>query len=334
MAPLRSLGRDFSAIWVGQASSKIGSHVAVLAVPVVAIVFLDADSLELGVLFACSSIAFLLVGLPAGAWVDRMNKRRVMIVADVVRLLSLLTIPLAFAFGFLSIWLLCLVTLVQGICAVFFDVAYRSILPAFVPTNKLLAANSRLEVTSSAATAGGPALAGLVIDLLRAPTAVIVNALTFAVSAGCTASTRFEEQPRKRLKESSFKGEIVEGLRLVFSDSTMRAIVGASGVINFSMGAFYAVAIAFLVRDLALSVGSIGLLMSGAGAGGVLGAVVAGWITTRLGVAHTLRVSVAVGALFLMLAPLSGPGVNTRDLALSHVDRGSPSSLIDALRGE
>ncbi len=186
--------RNFLWLWGGDAISQLGSQFTLLAIPVLAVTILQATELEVGFLNAAQTAAFLLVGLPAGAWVDRMRKRRVMITADLVRAVALGVIPVLAITGTLHIWHLYVVAAVVGIATVFFDVSYQSYPPILLPGNQIGSANSKLEATAQVARIGGPGLAGGLLAIVSVPVLFIVDAVSYLVSAFAIWKIRDEEQ--------------------------------------------------------------------------------------------------------------------------------------------
>src|SRR3954449_625625 len=167
--------RDFRLLWAGQTISRVGTEVSVLALPLIAIQILHATTFEVGSLTAVETLPFLLVGLPAGAWVDRMRRRRVLIVADVGRLISLGSIPIAHSVASLTLAHLYIAAFITGVLTVFFDVAYQSYLPELVERRQLVEANAKLAATESTAHVVGPGLGGGLIGIVGASTAVLAD---------------------------------------------------------------------------------------------------------------------------------------------------------------
>jgi len=202
---------DFRQLFVADTISQLGSEVSVLALPLVAVLTLHASNFEVGVLAACGTLAFLLVGLPAGAWVDRMRRRNVLIVGDVGRALVLGSVPLAWASGVLSMPQLYLVALLTGVLTVFFDVAYQSYLPHLVGRDHLVEGNAKLEAVHGVSQIAGPTVAGLVIQALTAPVAVAVDAASFAGSALFVRRIRKREERSELRPEVHLGREVMEG---------------------------------------------------------------------------------------------------------------------------
>src|SRR6266545_2964349 len=174
---------DFLKLWTAETVSVFGSQVTLLALPLVAATILNVTPFEFGLLGTIEFLPFILLSLPAGVWVDRLHRRPILIVGDLGRAIALSTIPIAFYFDVLTIWQLYVVGFVTGCLTVFFDVAYQSYLPSLVERDQLVEGNSKLEITRSASQIAGPGLAGVLIGLVRAPFAILLDALSFVISA-------------------------------------------------------------------------------------------------------------------------------------------------------
>ena len=301
--------RDFRLLWGGQTVSELGSQVSLLAIPLLAVRTLHATTFEMGLLTAASTAAFLIVGLPAGVWVDRMRRRRVMIGADLGRMLALGSIPLAYAVGGLTLVQLFVVTLTSGILTVFFDVAYQSYLPALVGREHLVEGNAKLTGSAQVAAVAGPSIAGGLVQAVGSSATVAVDSVSFFVSAAAVTAIRTPD-PKPVVPPGGHPKlvhDIAEGLRFVFGNVLLRAIAATTATSNLFSGVAAAVEVVFLVRQVHASPGVIGLLFTMGGAGGVLGALAASPIARRFGGARATMIGIAgnVGAL---LIPLTMPG--------------------------
>ena len=304
--------RDFQLLWGGETVSELGSQVSLLAIPLLAVHTLHATTIEMGLLTAASTAAFLVVGLPAGAWVDRVRKRRVMIVADVGRMLALGSVPIAYAIGELTLAQLFVVTLGSGILTVFFDVAYQSYLPSLVGREHLVEGNAKLAGSAQVATVAGPSVAGGLVQVIGSSAAVAVDSASFVVSAVAVGAIRTPE-PKPAVPAGGHPRlvhDIAEGLSFVFGNALLRAIAATTATANLFSGIAAAVEILFLVRQVHASPGVIGLLFTMGGIGGVLGALAAGPIARRFGGARATIIGIAasVGALLIPLT-MSGAGL-------------------------
>ncbi len=301
--------RDFRLLWGGQTVSELGSQVSLLAIPLLAVGTLHATTFEMGLLTAASTAAFLIVGLPAGVWVDRMRRRRVMIGADLGRVLALGSVPVAYAVGGLTLAQLFVVTLASGILTVFFDVAYQSYLPALVGREHLVEGNAKLTGSAQVAAVAGPSVAGGLVQAIGASAAVAVDSASFLASAATITAIRAPE-PRPDVPEAGHPKlfhDIAEGLRFVFGNELLRAIAATTATSNLFSGIAAAVEIVFLVREVHASPGVIGLLFTLGGVGGVLGALAAGPIARRFGGVRATIIGIA-GSAGALLIPLTMPG--------------------------
>jgi MFS family permease len=292
-APKGSLWRDrnFMTLWSGQALSQFGGQITELALPVLAVLILNASEWEVGVLGAAQFAAFLVVGLPAGAWIDRMRKRHVMIWADVVRAVALASLPLLAVFGQLQIWHMYVVALVMGIATVFFDVSNQSFIPSLVRTNQIAEANGKLQSTEQLAGLAGPAAAGWLIGVLTAPLAIVIDALTYVASFIALLFTKDHEKLREPEDHAPLLKEIGEGLRWVFGNPLLRRIVGTTGVANFFNTIMMTLLPIYVLRELGLTPAMFGIVFSFSAVGGLLGAIATPRIVARIGEARAIPLS-------------------------------------------
>ena len=299
---------EFLKLWAGQGISEIGSQVSALALPTVAILLLGATPFQVGLLAALENLAFPVLGLFAGVYVDRLRRRPIMIACDLGRLLALASVPVAFAFHALAMPQLYVVALVTGVGTVFFDVAYQSYLPALIARADLVEGNTKLTVTGSVAQMAGPALAGFLIQLVGPARAVAADAASFLVSVASLWWIRRPEPAPKPAAESGRRGffsEMWEGIQVVFGNPTIWKIAGTTSTSNLGSNLFFAVYLIFAYRVLHLSPGTIGLIFGAGAVGGLLGALSASWIARRLGLGPTLFITSVVSGLALILVPLA-----------------------------
>jgi MFS family permease len=299
---------DFRQLFMADTITQIGTQVTLLALPLVAVLLLDATELEVGVLVALESLPFLLLGLPAGAWVDRLRRRSVMVVTDLMRAVVLATVPIAWWLDVLSMEQLFVVGFVTGVGTVFFDVAYQSYLPHLVGRENLVEGNATLEVVRATTTIGGPAGAGALVQALTAPVAIVVDAISFVLSAMFLGRIRNKEPKPVRPADAHLGREIWEGLRFVLGNRLLRSIAACTGSFNLCWSAAGAMFIVFLARDLGLSPGRIGLLFSIAAVGGLFGAFLVKPVVRWLGQGPAIWISTAVTTPFGLIAPLAQPG--------------------------
>ncbi|WP_262927763.1 MFS transporter [Microbacterium sp. NIBRBAC000506063] len=240
-------------MWSGQALSQFGAQITELAIPVLAVLILGATEFQLGLLNAAAVAAFLVVGLPAGAWIDRMRKRHVMIVADLVRALALAMLPLLWWLGVLEMWHLYAVALVLGIATVFFDVSYQSIVPSLVRPAQIAEANGKFESTHQIAGIAGPAIGGWLVGILMAPLAILATVATYIASLIALLFTRDNEVVAEKGSHDPILRSIGEGLRWVFGNRLLRRIVGTTAISNFFSTISFTLLPIFILRELGLS---------------------------------------------------------------------------------
>ena len=300
---------DFLKLWTAETLSQFGSQIGGFALPLVAIITLDVSPFAVSALFVVEFAPFLLISLPAGVWVDRLQRRPILILGDFGRFVALLTIPIAYWLDVLTIWQLYGVGFFVGVCTVFFDVAYQSYLPSLVQRTQLVEGNSKLEVSRSAAQLSGPALAGVLVELLRAPVAIVFDALSFLVSGlfVLAIGKREENVPtreQRREAKSSMKSELREGLAWVFGNPYLRTVAASTATFNFFGPMMFAILAIYLVRGLGMSPGLIGVIFAVGQAGYFLGAIFAGRISRRLGVGPAILLG-SLGGIAQLLVPLA-----------------------------
>lgn len=299
---------DFRRLWAGDTASQVGAYAGHTVIPLLAATVLAATPFQMGLLTAAETIAFLLIGLPAGVWVDRMRRRMLMLRADFVRAALLITIPIAWWAGVLSLTQLIVVATLVGVATVFFDVAYQSYLPSLVGREHLVEGNAKLQASQSVAVLTGPGIGGGLVQLAGAANAVLMTGLGFLTSALCLLRIRTPEQAPERHEEAKLLPQIVEGLRFVFTDSALRSIVACTATANLFNGAFTAVEILFLNRELGLSPVAVGIVLAAGGVGGIAGAIFAEAITRRIGQARSIWLVPLLTWPFQLLIPLAAPG--------------------------
>jgi MFS family permease len=301
--------RDFRLLWLGDTVSQAGTAITALALPLAAVTTLHATPFEVGVLVAAEYVAFLLLGLPAGAWIDRLRRRPVLIASDLARAAVLATIPLAAALDVLTLGQLYVVAFVVGVFTVFFDVSYQSYLPALVEHGDLVEGNAKLQASQTVAQVASPGVGGALVQALTAPFALLADAISFVVSALCLRAIRTQEPPLEPVEQPRLGREIAEGLRYVFGHPILRVLAASTAAVNLFTGAQIALIIVFLVRTLDLRAGAIGVLASIGAVGGLVGAMATSRLARGLGTARVIWLSLTVGALGGLLIPLARPGL-------------------------
>jgi MFS family permease len=327
---------DFVKLWTAATISLLGTQVTFIAIPVIAVLILNATPFEVALIGTLEFLPFLLFTLPAGVWVDRLPRRRILITGDVGRAVLLATIPVAFFFGFLSIWQLFIVAFVNGIFTVFFDIADQSYLPTVLEKEELVDGNAKLQASFSIAQVVGQPLGGGLVGFLTAPIAIALDAISYIVSAllifairrterasrpdpaaaseaataaqpvGPTIATEAEaarkEAPPAR---PSVRKEVSEGLRFVMGHRYLRNIAATTGSANLFNNIAFAILPVFAYRDLGLTPEVVGLIGGGFGAGALLGAVTASRVANRFGVGRVIVASAFISAPASLLVPLA-----------------------------
>ncbi|MEV7770269.1 MFS transporter [Kitasatospora sp. NPDC086791] len=300
---------DFRRLWIGETTSGLGTAVGNVALALVAVVTLDASPFAVGLLTASAWLPWLFLGLPAGAWVDRWPRLRVMLVCDVLLLALFASVPVAGWLGVLTMAHLVLVALLTGAVKVFFSTAYGAVLPSLVAKDDLLEANVQLRSGESAAEIAGPGVAGLLAQAFGAASGLLADAVSYLVSAVCVARITVVEEPPPPSQRQGILREIGEGLRFLTRDPYLRTLACFGAVGNLGLNGIQAVQTVFLVRSVGLDAGRVGLVFAVVSVGGLAGAAVAGRVARRLGSARGLLLCELVVAPFIVLLPMAGDGL-------------------------
>jgi MFS family permease len=289
---------DFRRLWLSMSVSTLGSEVTFLALPLVAILVLKASPVEVAVLGAMPFVAFALFGLPAGVWVDRLPRKRVMVVGDLGRAAILVFVPIAAVAGVLAIWQLYAIAFGAGVLTVFFEIAYQSILPELVERDRLAEGNSRLEVSRSASQVLGPGVGGALIGLFGAPIAIVADALSYLGSAAFLIGLH-PSRPRPLRTSADSKGlvgEILEGLRFYRSSPILLSASAAVITLNVGFHMAGAIALIFYARELEMTPEAIGIAFSIGSIGFLIGAAGGAAVGRKLGVGPTLMLGCGVSS--------------------------------------
>ena len=304
---------DFLKLWSAESVSQVGSQITGLALPLVAVIVLDVSPFEVSALVVIEFLPFILFAIPAGVWVDRLRRKPILVIADLGRAVLLGSIPIAYAFDALYLGQLYVVGFLVGICTVFFDVSYQSYLPSLVAREQLVEGNSKLEVSRAGAQIGGPGAAGGLVSAIGAPAAIVLDALSFVVSAVFLFTIRKPEVLPVREEgapKPSMLAEAKEGLRYVLGNRYLRAISICTATSNFFWSLSGAILIVYAVRELHMSPALIGIVFSVANAGPLLAALTTNKVFARIGVGRTILVTSVMfscAAFFFPLAPQDSP---------------------------
>jgi MFS family permease len=300
--------RDFRHLWAAETVSQVGTQITLLALPVLAVTLLHATPLEMGVLAALETAAFLLIGLPAGAWVDRWRRKRVLVVNDLVRMVALASLPIAWALDALSLWQLFLVAAITGTATVFFDIAYQSYLPALVAADQIVDGNGKLESSRAVAQVAGPGVTGVLLKVLGAPVLIAFDAVSFLVSALFIGRIRHVDTVPDRAARRPLRTEIAEGLGFVVRHPLLRRIVACTGTANFGSAMSGALLVLYSLRVLGLSESALGIVFAAGSVGGLVGAVTGARFARWVGEGRAIPLSSLVVVPFTALIPLAVVG--------------------------
>lgn len=302
--------RDFRLLWAGDTVSAVGDAVTVVAFPLVALQTLGASTATAALLSGVPSVPMLVLGLPIGAWVDRLPRRPLFVASTLAAGVAVSSVPVAAALGVLSMAQLVVVALLMGTAQVVAQTSAGTLLPEVVPRDRLVEANGALQVSGSAAQIGGPSLGGLLVQGLGAAGALVADAVSFVLAGSLVLAVRSRPAARERgpRRRGALRREIGAGLRHVLADPVLRVLMVNAAIANLSLSAVFALVVPFLSRTVGLAPGLLGLVLGIGTGGGLVGAALAGRLARRLGTARLVLWSVLLGAPAGLLMPLAAPG--------------------------
>jgi predicted MFS family arabinose efflux permease len=281
--------RDFRLLWIGETTSGLGSMVSEVAIPLLAVLVLHANAFGVGVLSAVGWLPWLVVGLPAGTWVDRLPRRPVLITADLVTAVALASVPIAAWCHVLTMSQLLGATLVTGGARVFFTTAYRAYLPSLVTKPDLAEGNAKLQGSEAFAAVAGPGLAGVISQWLGVVTGLLLDAVSSLVSAVCLLSIYTRETPRPPIDPTStVRAETAAGLRLALHDPFLRTLSVFGAASNLALNMAQAILVLFLIKVVGVNAAGVGTVLAVMSLGGLAGAAVANRLGRRFGTARAL----------------------------------------------
>lgn len=278
-----------------------------LALGFIAVKELKATPAEMGILAAAGTSSFLLVGLIAGAWVDRWSKRRVMLIADLVRMLAMAAVPILYFMGQLDIWHVIVIEFVLGLATVFFDVAYQSFVPVLLPPEKIAGANSALETSNQVAGITGPGLVGGLLEIIRAPLLLIIDAFSYLVSAFSLLMIKDSEKVKEKADRRPLAVEIREGLAFVVRQPLIKRITATTATSNLFSSILFSIFSLVFLGEQYLNYGpaQFGLLGSVAAIGSLLGAISTTRLIKLIGEGTVISVSAFLSGFVFLLFPLA-----------------------------
>ena len=301
--------RDFRLLWTGDAVSGIGNGVTTVVLPLIALRELDASSFQIGVLASAVWLPWLIVGLPAGAWIDRLPRRPIMMIANAACALFFASIAIAGFLEAMTYGHLLLVALLTGTATVFFQAAYHSYLPTVLAEADLVEGNSKIQGAEAATRVIGPSVGGLVVATVGLAAGLVVDAFTFAFCFVCIWLIRVQETVhRGQNQREPLRRQIALGLRFVAGDPYLRSIVVYGTLLNFGLTGYSTIQIVFLEKTVGVGEFGLGLLLAIAGVGGIVGSMIARPLGRRFGTARSVLTCQLVTGPFILLAPLTTYG--------------------------
>ncbi len=322
---------NFRRVWLATVISVAGSQVSIVALPLVAIRASAGSALDLGVIAAASQIATIFSPLGLGVWVDRSRRKSVLLVSDLARFMVFASIPIASAFGAVTVGQLVAVSLVAGLFSVAFELAYYTYVPDLVGRRDLLRANSSLIAGNTAASVVGPGLGGLLCAALTAPVAIVVDAASYVASFLTILRVDVAERPAAPLRRRVSREEVFGGLRFLFATRQLRVVASSLGLINLCGSGVMALVVLFAVQSLRLSAAEIGVAFSIAGIGAFAGSIATRGLARRFGAAVAILVGTSLYVVGTLLVPVAGGGRVTSllGLALAMAVRGFGATQTD-----
>jgi predicted MFS family arabinose efflux permease len=312
-----SRNRGFQLLWLGEGVSVLGNATSFVLLPLLAVVAFDAGPGFMGALATAAWLPWLVIGLPAGAWVDGLPARAVMIAADLVSAAAYASVPLAWWLDVLTLGQLLMVALIGGVATVFFRTAYSVFLPQVVAREHLEPANGRLFGTESAMQVAGPGVGGLLAQWFTAAFGILLDAVSFLVSAACLWRIRpRHEAPRDTAATASLRTRIAEGVAFVRRDRYLPWLTVIGGLANLGHTGMGALLVLFLVRDLDLDPSGVGLVMATGSSGGLVGAIFATRLSRRIGSGYASTLLLLGAGFPGLLVPLASPGTGVALVAI------------------
>jgi MFS family permease len=296
---------SFRNFWIGQTISVFGDQITLLALPIIAVLVLRADPAQMGLLTAVGLLPYLLFSLPGGVWLDRVHRRRrLMILSDVVRAAVIALVPVAYLLNVLSMELLFVLSFVVGTIAVFFDLAWLTLMAAVARREQLVEANALLNASRSVSAVGGPAIAGVLIQVLSAAIAIAVDALSYLASAVFLGRVRAPDPPVEH-DPGTIREQLAAGIAFIARDPIMRPATFSVATMNLFNYCYQALFILFATRNLGLDPGLLGAALGAGAIGSVVGAAVAAPVGRRIGIGPAYIVGLVVFPAAAILIPLA-----------------------------
>ena len=299
-------GADFRNLWLGETVSLFGDQVTLIALPLAAVLALHADAAEMGYLTAAALVPHLLFSLLAGAWLERVQRRRwLMIASDIARAGLLASIPLAYALDTLTMGQLYAVAFLTGTFAVVFDISHQTLYVAVTKREDYVEANSLLNGSRAFSLIAGPSIGGILVQILSAPATLLLDAFSFLASALFLGRIRAPEPPLEPAMGGVW-AQVKEGMRFIFRHEILRPTLVSVAILNFFNFIFAALFILYVTRELHVRSGTLGIVLGAGAVGSLLGAVMAGRLSRRIGIGPSYVLGMVLFPAPLLLVPLAG----------------------------
>jgi MFS family permease len=296
---------EFLKLWAAQSISQLGDQVTLLALPLAAVLTLDASAAQMGFLVAAELLPHLFFSLLAGVWIERSErKRHLMILADVARALLLVSVPLAYAFDALTFPQLYAVAFGVGTFAVMFDVSWPALFTSVVPRRDFLDANSKMSLSRAVSFVTGPSVAGFLVQLLTAPVTLLVDAFSYLGSALFLSRVSSEEPPVEHDGNGVLRS-LRDGMRFVLRDEVIRADLACAATVNLFNFVFHAIFVLYATKELGVSPGTLGVALGAGAVGGILGALFAPRLERAIGIGRSVVVGSVLFPAPLILVPMA-----------------------------
>jgi MFS family permease len=350
VVPARREWTNFRLLLAGQTVSLLGTAVNMVALPIVAVLQLNATTFQVGLITSSEFLAYSVLGLLAGVYVDRWRRRSVLLWSDAMRTVIVATVPVLWLLGALRIWHLMLVALLVGVFKLFFDTAHQAYLPSLVSRDKLIRGNAALQTSSSTMELAGPGIGGMLVQAMGAALALLVDAASYVVSFIAVLAIRApREDPAERAAAAragreaaarsggpgtapparpTIRSQIAEGFRYISGDKILRSFLGTVAHFNVLITAEQALLVIFLLRVVRVSPVLVGLLLSATGVGAVVGALSARRVAERLGVGRTMVLAAIFGPVLGVLIPLTDPGIRLAFFVVGNAALGATTAVL------
>lgn len=300
--------QEFRRFWLAQVIAQFSGQITFLALPLTAILILDATAGQMGIILAVMGLPALLIGLFIGVWVDRLRRRPLLIASNIGRSAVLVLVPLLAVLDVLRIEHLYIIAFLHSSMYLLFNVAFRSYLPVLIGREQLVEGNSKIELSRSASDIAGPSLAGLLVQIVTAPFAILVQVVSLLVSAFVLTTIDATEPPPESRSDRRVWREVAEGLKFVFSNPILRPLAACAATFGFFNAIVDVVILLFIIDELGLSAGMVGLAFSAGNVGLLIGALMPQRMVHWFGLGKALILALLITSLGDLLIPLAtGP---------------------------